>query len=57
MFLSGLIVIFFTILFPITSIIIMRRANIISDYELSIRKERMPVLISSINLLECVLLS
>ncbi len=42
------LIIFFTIVFPITSIIIMRRANIISDYELSIRKERMPVLISSI---------
>jgi membrane-associated phospholipid phosphatase len=44
---SGLIV-FFTILFPITSILIMRKSNIISDYELSVRKERMPVLISSL---------
>lgn len=43
---TGLIV-FFTILFPVVSILIMRSSKIISDYQLSIRKERMPVLITS----------
>jgi hypothetical protein len=42
------LIFFFTILFPISSILIMRKFNIISDFELSVRKERMPVLISSL---------